>query len=281
MSTDFQTGRAILGGRLRELRTEARLNGKELAARLGWQPSKVSRIENGKQTPSTEDLEAWATAVGRPDALVELRGRLQGLETQYRSWRRQLAGGHRARQELAVAETGRTRLIHGLETNILPGLFQTAEYARHVFTANAEFRNVPRDTDEAVRTRLRHQEALYRPGRKFRFLLWEAALYVRICPDDVMAGQLDRLAGIIGMDTVDLGIIPLTAALRRTPAHGFWIYDERLVIVEMLNAELWLDDADSIDLYLRAWQWLDEAAVRGHQAHRLIARARSMLSSST
>lgn len=102
VSTDFQSGREALGTRVRELRAEAGLNGKEFAARLGWQPSKVSRLQAGKQTPTHADLEAWATAADRTDALPELKGRLNGLETTYRSWRRQAAAGHRARQEQAA-----------------------------------------------------------------------------------------------------------------------------------------------------------------------------------
>ncbi|MGY5130276.1 helix-turn-helix domain-containing protein [Streptomyces nigrescens] len=277
MSTDFQTARVLLGARLRELRTEAGLNGKDMAGRLGWQRSKVSRLEHGKQTPSHQDLNAWAAAAGQDDAAAELQGRLQGLETQYRTWRRQLANGHRPRQELAVAETARTKTIRGVEVARIPGLFQTADYARHLFTANAEFRRTPRDTDAAVRARIQRQEALYEAGRSFRFLLWEAALYAQVCPKEVMTAQLDRLCGLIGLDTVELGIIPFSAALQRTPAHGFWIYDDRLVTVETINAELWLDDSDSIDLYARAWTWLHESAVYGHSAHRLITRARAQL----
>lgn len=75
------------------------------------------------------------------------------------------------------------------------------------------------------------------------------------------------------LDTVSIGIIPINAPMRRTPAHGFWIYDDRLVIVETINAEMWLDDADDIALYVKAWDWLNDSAVYGHQAHRLIAGA--------
>ncbi|MFF9740591.1 helix-turn-helix domain-containing protein [Streptomyces sp. NPDC014376] len=48
VSTDFQTARAALGARLRELRSEAGFNGKGVAEVLGWQYSKVSRLETGK-----------------------------------------------------------------------------------------------------------------------------------------------------------------------------------------------------------------------------------------
>lgn len=277
MSTDFQSARVALGARLRELRTEAGLDGKGIAADLGWQRSKVSRLENGKQTPSPADIRAWAQAVGRPDLASELKGRLTGLETQYRSWRRQLAGGHRARQELGVAESAITETIRGMEISRIPGLFQTADYARCVFEGNAAFRQTPRDIEDAVRTRIRRQESLYEPGRRFRFLVWEGALHVVTCPREVMAAQLERLSGLIGLDTIELGVIPFGAQLRRTPSHGFWIYDRRLVIVETISTEMWLDDEENIALYERAWEWLEDAAVYGVQARRLIGRARASL----
>lgn len=131
-----------------------------------------------------------------------------------------------------------------------------------------------------VRARIRRQRALYEPGKRFRFLVWEGALYVRTCPREVHASQLDRLVSLIGLDTVELGIVPLGAQLRRTPSHGYWIYDQRLVIVETISTEMWLDDEDSIRLYERAWEWLAESAVYGHQAHRVIGRARASLCAS-
>jgi len=278
VTSDYQSGRVALGARLRELRTEAGLNGKDFAERLGWQRSKVSRLEHGKQTPSREDLETWAKAAGRPDAVTELAGRLTGLETRYRSLRRQYSAGHRARQEEGLVETERTQLLRAVEVIRIPGLFQTPEYARAVFTANAAFRDAPSDDiEDAVRSRMRRQQALYEPDRSFQILLWEGALYALNAPRPVMAAQLDRLRSMIGMDTVRLGIIPFGAELRRSPSHGFWIYDRRLVIVETLSTEMWLDDEESIALYERAWQWLDDSAVYDATAHRLIGRASAAL----
>lgn len=277
MSTDFQQARIALGVRLRELRTEAGLSGRDLAERCAWQPSKVSKLENGKQTPSAGDLTAWALAVGRPGIATELKGRLTGLEVTYRSWRRQLASGHRPRQEIAAVEHTNSRLVRAYEATVIPGIFQTADYARHLLMHNADFRQTPRDTEEAVRARMKRQQALYEPGREFRAVLWEAALHVRVCPPDVLAAQLDRLAGLVGLDTVQLGVIPFEAQMSLTPRHGFWIYDDRLVIVETINAEMWLTDTADIDLYRRAWDRLNASARYGRLAHRLIARARAAL----
>ncbi|WP_432021075.1 helix-turn-helix domain-containing protein [Streptomyces sp. 1222.5] len=279
MTTDFQMAREALGARLRELRTEAGLEGKDLAALLGWQTSKVSRMQNGKQTPTREDLSAWARALERPDVEPELHGLLAGLDMKQRnrSWRKQLAGGHRGRQEIAVRQTEATTLIRGVEVSRVPGLFQTPEYARVIFDANAEFRGIPPTTDDAVEKRMRRQEALYDPEKSFRFLVCEAALYHRPCPIHVMAEQLDRLYNLVGQRRIELGIIPFGAQLRRTAPHAFWIYDRRLVIVETISEELWLTGDEDLALYERAWEWLAESAEYGAPARRLIGRARAAL----
>ena len=51
MSTDLQQARVALGVRLRELRADDGLSGRDLAGGCGWLPSKVSKLENGRQTP--------------------------------------------------------------------------------------------------------------------------------------------------------------------------------------------------------------------------------------
>jgi hypothetical protein len=101
--------------------------------------------------------------------------------------------------------------------------------------------------------------------------VWEAALHALICAPSVLAAQLDRLAGVIGMDTVELGIVPLGAALKIPAANGFWIMDDRLVIAKHWHAEIWLDDADSVATYLRVWNTLRESAVCGPDAENVIA----------
>ncbi|WP_405359808.1 helix-turn-helix transcriptional regulator [Kitasatospora sp. NBC_00085] len=279
MSTDFQQARLSLGARLRELRTEAGVNGRDLAARLGWPASKVSKLENGKQTATPADLQAWAEAVGQPESAGELKGRLQGLESRYRAWKRLLAGGHRARQEVGVSHSQETTVTTGYEPGIVPGIFQIPEYARHVLTHATDLHESPRDIEEGVRARMRRQEVLYQPGKRFRFIMAEAALYVQICPPDILAAQLDRLGGLLGLDNVELGVVPLSAPVSVIPKHGFWIFDDRLAIVETWNTEMWLDDLADIELYRKVWGKLHAAAVYGPAAHRLIARARSSLAS--
>ncbi|MBV6703344.1 helix-turn-helix transcriptional regulator [Kitasatospora aureofaciens] len=277
MSTDFQHARIALGLQLRELRAEGGLTGRELAGRLGWPQSKVSKLETGRQTATRDDLKAWAEGVGQPHAAAGLVARLQAFESHSRSWRRQLAAGHRPVQDTLTVECERSTVMRAWASSMVVGMLQTADYARHVFSAYVDLHQSPRDVEDAVRARIQRQESLYRPGKQYHIVMWEAALRALICPPAVMAAQLDRLSGVIGLDTVSLGIVPFEASLKLPPANGFWIYDERLVIVEDWHAELWLDQPDNVALYLRTWEALAGTAVYGSDAHRVISRCRRAL----
>ncbi|WP_432164851.1 helix-turn-helix domain-containing protein [Streptomyces sp. bgisy031] len=278
MSTDFQQARAALGARLKELRAE--VSQRVLAERLGWPQSKVSKLEGGRQTATLEDLAAWAQATEHPAAADELAARLQGIESHSRSWRRQLRAGHKPVQDALTVEYDRSTVLRAWEGAMVVGMLQTPDYARAVFARYAELHQSPRDLDDAVRARVKRQEMLYQPGRIFHIVMWEAALHAGVAAPHVLAAQLDRLVGAIGLDTVKLGIVPLGGGLAVPPANGFWLYDDRLAIVEDWHAELWLDDPDSVSLYRRVWDSLSASAVYGSQAHRVIARARAHLEAS-
>lgn len=275
--TDYQTARTSLGVQLRELRTDAGLSGRDLATRLGWHPSKVSRLEHGKQTATVEDLTAWAAACGQPAAGRGLIAQRRSLETHYASWRRQLAGGTRARQ-VAFAELERgTRCFRIFESACVPGLLQTRDYAAPMIRRGIRLHDTPNDRDAAVHARLERQRILRESGRAFHILIWEPALLVRLCADDAMAAQLDHISASITQGRHDIGIVPVDARLDVVPSHGFWIFDDTQVLVETVSAELCLTDDDAITPYRQVFAELSHAAERGHDAVRLVERARRRL----
>jgi transcriptional regulator with XRE-family HTH domain len=87
-----------LGKRLRELRTAARLSGRQLAESLSWPASKVSKIENGRQTPSDDDIRGWTATAHCEDQTEALLASLHSLEIQHAEWQRILRAGIRPRQ---------------------------------------------------------------------------------------------------------------------------------------------------------------------------------------
>jgi len=98
--SSYEEARAALGARLRQLRKDAGLTGEQLARRFGWQQSKVSRIETGKQNASEADITAWAQAVGAASEVVEeLLAGLKAVQIEYATWRQQHQAGGQADQQ--------------------------------------------------------------------------------------------------------------------------------------------------------------------------------------
>jgi transcriptional regulator with XRE-family HTH domain len=266
-----QDGRVGFGSRLRRLREDAGLSGKLLAERLSWPASKVSRLENGRQTASVADVEAWTAALDLPAPVrAGLVEDLRSLRVEYATWRRQMRGGFAPRQRAGRALLEGTTTLRAFQPSLVPGLLQTAEYARAVYRGVSEFDGGPRDVEAAVRERLRRQDLLYEPGRRLRFLLTEAALRSRPAPVGVHRAQLDRLMALAGVDTVELAVLPWAVELPRAMTHSFDIYDDQLVLVETVTAELGVRDTEDVALYVKLFELYWGIAAHGEQASALI-----------
>jgi transcriptional regulator with XRE-family HTH domain len=271
--SSFQRAREALGVRLRELRHDAHLTGRRLAESQGWHPSKVSKIEAGKQTPSQADVDAWARACARPDLAAELGATLRTLEEQYVEFRRLFRTGQRAGQEALAQVEADAESIRNFENVLVPGLLQTPEYARSMLSERLEDIAGVDDVDDAVAARMQRQQVLYRTGKRFHFVITEAVLRYLLCPPEVMAGQLDRLVALSTLTTVRFGVIPFQAQLPVIPLHGFHIYDDRAVHVENFTAALKLTQPSEIAAYDKLFGQLAGAASYGSEARALITRA--------
>ena len=271
--SSFQRAREALGTQLRELRLDARLTGRQLAESQGWHPSKVSKIEAGKQTPSQADVEAWSTACGRPDLAVEFVASLNSLEGQYLEFRRLFRAGQRAAQEsIAEYEAAATTTLN-FESVLVPGLLQTSEYARAMLSERLDDIAGVDDVDDAVAARMQRQQVLYRAGKRFHFVITEAVLRYRLSTPEVMAGQLDRLVALTTLTTIRFGVIPFHAQLPVFPLHGFFIYDQQAVHVENFTAALKLTQPAEIQAYAKIFGQLAAVAQYGAEARALITRA--------
>ncbi|MBP2705769.1 helix-turn-helix domain-containing protein [Microbispora sp. RL4-1S] len=270
----FQQARIDLGAQLRHLRESAHLSGKDLAERLRWQPSKVSRIENARQTATEDDVVAWGQAVAAgPDAIDDLIRQALALVERQDSWRQRHRTGLAALQEDVRDIEARTRVFRVFEPGLVIGLLQTAEYARHIFSKVRRLHEVTEDVDAAIRVRMQRQEILYDPGRRFRFVVPEAVLHYRLAPPEVMRGQLDRLIAVTTLPNVEFGVVPFEAALPGAPMHAFYIYNDTLVGVPTRTRDLVLREAEDVAYYAQAFEEYYEAAVFGDTARTLIVGA--------
>lgn len=273
----MREARDALGRRLRELRTAASMTGQAVAEALSWPHSKVSKLENARQTPTEDDIRAWTRATGHPEETEALLATLRTLEVRHAEWQRQLRGGLRPHQRKLAELDARTRLFRAFEPTFVPGLLQTGEYARYRFTQSVTVHRVHDDVDEAVAARLLRQEVLYRSDKRFHFVLTEAVLHYRLCPPEIMLGQLDRLLSLSTLPNVRLGVIGFEASYAVAPAHGFWILDEDRVMVETFSAELNLEQPQEIALYAGVFDALAGAASYGRAGRAVITRVAEQL----
>ena len=274
MQSNIQQAREALGAHLRQLRRATGLTGKAFAERLGWIPSKVSKLELGQQTPSQEDLRAWVEAASQPEAAEALAAELTAMESFYQEYRRRLATGMRFRQQEAFDIDAKARVLRVFETHYVPGPLQVEGYAHAMLSMGARLHGAPDDVDEAVAVRMRRQQLLYRPGKQFHFVLAEAVLRSEAAaPRDVMNAQLDRLvaATTIGSN-IKLEVIPFDVQWPVFLDHGYWVIDSDLVIVETLVAELRLTRPEELQTYLTVFDQLAALASYGAAARAIITR---------
>jgi hypothetical protein len=233
----------------------------------------VSKLETGRQAPTDDDIRDWVRATGSEQETEALLASLHTLEVQHAEWQRILRTGLRPRQQELIEWDERTKLFRVFESTVIPGLLQTPQYARARFAEGIRRLKLPNDINEAVAARVQRQEILYRPDKRFHFVLTEAALRFRLCPPDVMLGQLDRLVSLSQLPNVRLGIIGFETQYATSPWHGFWLYDNERVLIETFSASLDLRQPQELELYGNVFEQLAAVGSYGRAARGIITRA--------
>ncbi|MGA4842728.1 helix-turn-helix domain-containing protein [Streptomyces sp. G45] len=272
-SSSAEQARKDLADRLGEIRLDAGLKGTQLAARLGWYPSKVSRIQNATTSPSADDIRAWCTACDAEDQAADLVQKLRDVEGMFVEWRRMERDGLRRAQEAVRPLFERTTRFRAYSSWLVPGLIQSRAYTEAVLRAVQRRRVDVDDVDAAVAARMERQQILHEGGRTFAFLVEESVLRSGMGGREVMAGQLGQLITVGSLPNVSLGIVPMSVDRTRMPVEGFWIYDSTQVSVELVSGYLTLTQQREVGMYAEAFAELAEHAVYGADARSLIAIA--------
>ncbi|EFL02071.1 MULTISPECIES: helix-turn-helix domain-containing protein [Streptomyces] len=274
-SSSAQSARENVARGLRELRREAGLTVTGLATACGWHHAKTSRIENARTPPSPTDIRLWCRACDAAPRAEDLIAASLHAESLYTEWRRRARTGLRRLQESYVSLFRATSLFRVYTTFLVPGLLQTQGYAEALLSTNARLLGVPDDGEEAAAARLERSQIMYQPGRRrFVFLLEEAALRYQIGDGDAMAAQLGHLLSVGALPAVSLGIVPMATEARPTwVQETFSVYDDALVSVELLSAQVNINQPSEVALYVQAFEELRNLAVYGAEARTLIVRA--------
>ncbi|GAA1986630.1 helix-turn-helix transcriptional regulator [Nocardiopsis rhodophaea] len=256
-----------LASALRGLRAESGLTSATVARRAGMSTAKLSKLENARVLPSVADVERLLTALRTPDAIrEELMALAQEAVTEQRAWRvyKQL-GFHKKQVEISAIEA-QCSTVRLFQPAMIPGLLQSAEYVQSIFDRQSGMSDEERA--RTVDNRLRRQCALYDQGKKFHFIVCESALRWLTIPPPAMATQLDRLESLSRLSSVSVDVIPFSGMKTDFPMTAFCIFDQRLVTVETLHAEISTRDPKDIGIYIEFFEEMRQLAL-GEEATRV------------
>ncbi|MGW7263042.1 helix-turn-helix domain-containing protein [Streptomyces sp. NPDC054842] len=191
-----------LGTELRRLREAAGLTPTEAAALLGVNRVQISQIESGLAGVSEQRLRRLASHYACTDeefvdALVAMAtDRTRGWWEQYR--------GLLPTSFLDLAELDHhAEYRNQVAVLYVPGLLQTEEYARAVFSAR-----VPELTDEELELRVLHRMERQKAAIPYNVVIHEAALRIRVSGRSASRSQLARLLEASEADHITLQVIP-------------------------------------------------------------------------
>ncbi|MEU3413725.1 MULTISPECIES: helix-turn-helix domain-containing protein [unclassified Streptomyces] len=265
----MQNGPAVrrrkLGAELRTLRSDAGLTSGEAARLVGWHQSKVSRIETGASGVKPADLRLLLDAYGVRDRhLRELLLILAGSEeTSGRNrWWHAYRGVLPPTYRDFISLESQASAMRTLETTVVPGLLQTAEYARAV--TRAAVKDLDEDRlDTLVEVRLARQDVLRSdPPLALSAVLDEAVLRREVGGPGVMARQRRRLMEAARLPQVRLQVLPFTAGAHIGLTGPFVIFsfpstsDLDVVVLDQLTSSLYLERKEDLMAYSEAFSTL-------------------------
>ena len=269
MPKNVEQARQALANSLRDLRTNARLSGRELAARAGWHYTKISKIEHGATMPSEADLELWCFHCRAESEYPDLVAMARGIERMYRELRKLFRSGTAHYQKTVLREEADARMYRSFTVDILPGLLQTEAYATLVLSRVSELLGMPDPSAETAAVRIQRARILNDSRRLFHFVIYENAIRTTLAPPDIKKPQLRHLLSIATQPNVHLGILPIRTA-HYAIMNAFTMIDDKTVDVETHTAIIKSEQPAEVSLYSRLFEHYSKLAAYGQQAGELI-----------
>jgi hypothetical protein len=244
---------------------------------LEWSTSTLFRIETGRSRPQPGNvrtlLELYGVTEAERDGLIQLtrEARQPGW---WHSFRDVLPNPY----EVYIGLEAGAASIRNFEPVVVPGLLQTADYAREIF------RNGPRelereDVERRVEVRLARQEIL---GREDRPRLWavidEAVIHRVVGSVSVMRGQLRHLVESAQKGKTTIQVVPYRAGAHAGTIGAFVILDfpeatdPDVVYVETLAGDMLLEERSDVNRYTLAFERLLAASLHPDDSVQMIER---------
>lgn len=276
--------RRRLAAELRRLRERAGLIGEQVAERMGWSASKVSRIENAHTTPRPSEIKELLLLYGIDGKYAEQLLAL-AREANRKGWWEGYSGAlpDAHTEYIGLEAEAKSSLQWGPEFAI--GLMMTEAYTRQMIRDNT--RSIapipPGEIERRIEARMIRQQILKRdPPFKLKVALDESVLRRRVGSNGTMRAQLDQLLAQSEYDNINLRILPLDAPhpiitggfnlLQFGEAHDVSYRD--VVYVEHLTGSLYFEEERETYQYHLAFERLSDFSATPEESRNIIIKAR-------
>ena len=253
--------RILLGSQLRRLREAKGITREEAGYKIRASGSKISRMELGRVSFKERDvvdlLEMYGVDEAEQASLVAL-----AREANSPGWWHKYGDVLPEWFQVYVGLEEAASLIRLYEVQFIPGLLQSAEYARAVISLGLPGA-APEEIERRVSLRMARQELLTKTGGP---RLWavvdEAALRRPIGGREVMGAQLERLIESAREPNITLQVVPFRSGGHAAEAGAFTImrFPEvdlpDVVYLEQLTSALYLGKRVDVETYTEVMERL-------------------------
>lgn len=270
--------RRWLAHELKRLRVQADLSRKEVAAKLRCTPGKLHYIETAVVAPRVRDLE---------EVLFDLYQVSEDRREHYlQAARNARKRGWWEKQDDSVSVPKWFSLYLGLEqgaseiytweTQLIPGLLQTKDYA-HAVISGAVAEQGAEEIDKLVNVRMTRQSILTgnEPIRLWA-VLDEAALRRGIGGPEVMREQIEHILAVDSYPRVTVQVLPQPSGTHAGMLGSFSILgfpasiDPGLIYVEYRTGAMYLEQPSEIKDHQLAFEHLRLAALKPESSRSLL-----------
>ncbi len=273
--------RRRLAAELREIRESKGKSGDAVAAALHWSPSKISRYERAKtglQPREVERLLDYYEITGPRRQLLLGLAEDATLKGWWEEYGDNLSADYR--QFIGLEDEASSMAVWHVD--VLPGLFQTEAYARHIIGTYRQIEPItPGMIERLVKVRMRRQHVVDRgPGLDLTVVVDESVLQRRVGDERVMYEQLQRLAQESDRPNVTLQILPLDGP-HTVFVESFVIFRfeedgeqalQDVVSTEHLRNDFSLEGEKETYLHWIAFQMLTRASLDPDRSRELILK---------
>lgn len=271
MPSSADTPRARqLGAELRHARDQIGMSGRELGKLIGRASSHIARWENGKLIPSEADT---ATVLGVLGVTGQERERLLDLAREAGDPNWVAPGQDRQLAALMDYEQNATRITSSAPL-LIPGLLQTADYARAIMMGAGATRG---EAEQRVAVRLGRRDVLTRPKAvQLVALLGRHALQSAPCPAEVMTEQLQHLLTIGARENISIQMLGLDGHYSPALEGPFVLIEadgvKPVVHLEHYRSSATITDAKDVRDFQAAAETLRREAMGPEDTSELIAK---------